>query len=377
MGIYKIKNIYYIDYYHDGQRVRKSIGPSKRDAENALTAARADILRGQFKFKKDRKIRFDEFSEKYLEYSKANKRSWSRDVTSLNNLLPFFGNMLLSKISPRNIEDYKNERLKHVKKKLYLEKKERSGKAQPIKPKGEKPKLVKPATINRELALLKNMFTKAMAWKYIDENPAKKDVRMFQERQTVMRILEGEEIQRLIDSANGYLKTIVILALNTGMRRTEILKLRWNDIDFIDRFIFVKETKSNVPRKIPMNDLVYKTLKEKKQSNEFVFYNPKTRNRIKDIKTAFKTLCSQAEIKGIRFHDLRHTAATLMIMKGVDLVTVKEILGHASINTTMRYAHPTPENKRRAVHILGEALVHGWKKPASRKGEIIGSISNN
>lgn len=87
-----------------------------------------------------------------------------------------------------------------------------------------------------------------------------------------------------------------------------------------------------------------------------MFYNPKTKNHITDVKTAFKAACRRTGIRDLRFHDLRHTAATYMVMDGVDLVTVAEILGHADIKMTMRYAHPTPENKRKAVNIL--ASIH-------------------
>ncbi|MGB2763949.1 MAG: site-specific integrase, partial [Candidatus Aminicenantaceae bacterium] len=128
--------------------------------------------------------------------------------------------------------------------------------------------------------------------------------------------------------------------------------LRWNDVDFIDRYIYIKVTKSNVMRKIPMNSLVVATLKRIKRENDFVFPGPRTGEQYSDIFYPFKQACRKADIKDMRFHDLRHTAATLMIIGGIDLVTVKEILGHSSIEQTMRYAHPTPENKRKAVNVL-------------------------
>ena len=107
--------------------------------------------------------------------------------------------------------------------------------------------------------------------------------------------------------------------------------------------------------------------------SDFVYYNPETKTAVKDIKTGFKAACRRAEITGLRFHDLRHTAATKMIEAGVDLVTVSKILGHASIQMTMRYAHPKPENMKRAVKRLGEILgptrqkvdTRGISKPLS------------
>jgi integrase len=144
----------------------------------------------------------------------------------------------------------------------------------------------------------------------------------------------------------------LLIALNTGMRKGEILRLRWHDIDLDNRFFFLKQTKSNKPRKVPISDFLVDVLNSIKKTGEFVFANPKTGKPISDLQTGFKAACRKAGISDLRFHDLRHTAATYMVIGGIDLVTVKEILGHATIQMTMRYAHPTPENKRHAVEVL-------------------------
>ncbi len=327
MGVYKVKDKYYIDLYADGRRVRRAVG-SKRDAENALSALKADILRGEYRFKKDRKIRFEDFAEEYLDYAKINKRSWSRDESSLKRLLPFLGDLLLSKITPRHIEEYKKMRLDKV----------------------------KPSTINRELICLKHMFNIASKFgKFDDKNPVK-EIKFFQERQYIMRILDKEEIRCLINVSTGYLRAMIIIALNTAMRKGEILNLRWNDIDFNEHYIHIKESKSNKTRKIPVNGIVAATLKGIKREGEFVFMSPKTETRFIGTFRSFKTACRKVGVPDLRFHDLRHTAATLMVTGGTDLVTVKEILGHSSIEMTMRYAHPTPENKRKAVNVLGAII---------------------
>jgi len=325
MGIYKVKDTWYIDFYADGRRLRKRVG-SKKDAENALSAVKADILRGEFRFRRDRKIRFEDFAKEYLEYAKINKKSWERDECILKKLVPHFGDLVLSKITPHHIEEYKRSRLDDG---------------------------VNPSTINRELACLKYMFTVAERFgKFDGKNPVK-EVKPLQERKFVMKILARDEIKRLIDVANGYMRPVIILALNTGMRKGEILGLKWNDVDFIEHYIYLKKTKSNVMRKVPMNSVVSGMLKKLKREGNYVFTNPATGLQYSDIFHPFKAACEEAKIRDLRFHDLRHTAATLMVMGGIDLVTVKEILGHSTIEMTMRYAHPTPENKRKAVEILG------------------------
>ena len=334
MRIYQREQIWYIDYYFAGRRIRKKIG-SKRDAENALAAVKADILRGEFRFKREKKIHFENFAAEYLEYARANKRSWERDKIILKRLGSFFEGRLFSKITPRDIESYKQERLTQV----------------------------KPSTINRELALLKHMFNLAKKWKYTDENPVR-EVKFFQEQKIEMMILDKERGVRLIDVAVDYLKPIIIIAVNTGMRRGEVLGLRWNDIDFDKHYIFIKQTKSGVMRRVPMNSLVAEALRGIERRDSFVFFNPKTKSYLYRIDRSFKTACRKAGIPDLRFHDLRHTAATQMVMGGVDLVTVKEILGHSKIEMTMRYAHPTPENKRKAVAVLESVFSdkHGTKQ---------------
>lgn len=326
MRIYRRGETWYVDYYFAGRRTRKKVG-GRRDAENALAAVKADILRGEYRFKAERKIRFEKFAEEYLKYAKANKRSWAREEIALGHFNPFFAGKLLTRITPKDIEDYKQKRLEKV----------------------------KPSTINRELAQLKFMFNLAKKWKYANENPVK-EVRFFQERQLAMRTINKEEARKLIDAAGDRLKSIIIVALNTGMRRGEILNLRWKDIDFDMHYIYIKESKTGMTRKIPMNPLVEKTLRNIDRKSELVFCSSISKGILNYMEREWRKACGKAKIKDFRFHDCRHTFATWMIIAGVDLVTVKEILGHANIQTTMRYAHPTPENKRRAVNIISSIL---------------------
>ena len=170
-------------------------------------------------------------------------------------------------------------------------------------------------------------------------------------------------MKRLLAEASEDLQPALIIALNTGMRKSEILSLRWKHADFVKGFIHIADSKSGRSRDIPMNGLVFETLHAMDRQREFVFENRETKARTIDVKTAFKGACRRAEIKGLRFHDLRHTAASRMVEAGIDLVTVSRILGHSSIQMTMRYAHPTPENMRLAVRKLGEFFEKSGKKP--------------
>jgi integrase len=336
MAVRRIKKRWYVDTYIDGRRIRRVAGDKKSEAIAAEEAIKTDHRRGEYKFKRESKILFEVLAKDYIEYAEANKKSWKRDVASLKNLNPFFKGIRISKITPRHIEDYKIMRVEQV----------------------------APSTVNRELSLLKFMYTLAIKWKMADENPVK-GVKLFQERRLVWPILDREMADRLIKYAAPHLKPIIIIGLHTGMRKGEILNLQWNDVDFGMHHIFVRESKSGKGRKIPMNHIVAATLKSLKRESKFLFFNPDTKEALKDIKRAFKTARRKASITDFRFHDLRHTAATNMVNGGVDIVTVKEILGHQSIEMTMRYAHPTPENKRKAVDVL--AAVFGEKPLESDK----------
>lgn len=330
-----INGKWYIDFTFNKKRIRKFGGYTKEQAKSRLRRLKVEKEDEKMGFKKPEKkpeILFEKFADEFIElYSKQNKKSWKRDEVSLKSLKPFFLGKTLQEIQSNLLEAYKAKRKADF---------------------TPRKTLVEEATINREIALLKTIFNKAVEWGKIDTNRLIK-VKKFKEKQKDMKILKDEEAIRLIDSALPHLKPVLIVALNTGMRRGEILSLKWENIDFKNGLIFVKDSKS-ADREVPINYLVFETLKELPRTSEFIFYNPKTNSHITDVKNSFRTARNNAKIKGLRFHDLRHTAASRMIQAGVDLVTVSRILGHSSIQMTMRYVHSTTEIMRSAVEKLGK-----------------------
>ena len=124
-------------------------------------------------------------------------------------------------------------------------------------------------------------------------------------------------------------------------------------------------------REIPMNYAVFETLKALPQDQEYVFFNPKTSTYIKDVKNSFKAACNDANIEGFRFHDLRHTAASIMVHNAkVDIVTVSKILGHSSTEMTERYIHTTTDNMREAVTKLAKVYEQTRQKVDSPTEEV-------
>ncbi len=334
MKIKKSKNGEWgFDFTCKGQRVRKIVGLSKQETEQVMWAEYRQIKRDGFGLKEAPKnIDFGDFAKEFLEiYSKQNKRSWKRDRTSIKSLAAAFKGKYLSTISPDMIERYKAAR------------------------KGA----VSAASINRELSCLKTIYSKANEWGKVEANPAK-GIKKLREKNGRERILNEEEIVRLVDMAASHLKPILIVLLSTGMRRTEVLSLKWQNVNFNGGYIYIEDSKSGKSRNVPMNVIVTDTLDKLPRESEFVFFNRETNTCMKDIKNGFGIACKKAKIVGLRLHDLRHTAASTMVRKGIDLVTVSKILGHSSILMTMRYSYPTPENFKRAVECLGEVFQ---KKP--------------
>lgn len=146
----------------------------------------------------------------------------------------------------------------------------------------------------------------------------------------------------------------------SNLRRTtpwRVTKASWSNVDFGLNLINFKETKTNRDRAVPMEPIVREALLELSQHNgnaEYVFTNPDTGTRYTDVKKSFSAACREAGITNFTFHDLRHTFGTRLADAGVDVVKIKELMGHASIVTTMRYIHATDQGKRGAITVLSE-----------------------
>lgn len=158
-----------------------------------------------------------------------------------------------------------------------------------------------------------------------------------------------------LSGRRAHLKPIVVAAIHTGMRRGELLKLRWQNVDFARGLIYVTNTKTGHDRDVPMNSVVRETLLElQKQYGDFeyVFTNMKTGVNITEVKKGFNAACREAGIEDFSFHDLRHTTGTRLADGGSDTFAIAEVLGHRNLQTTKRYTHATELRKRRAVELL-------------------------
>lgn len=352
MGVYRKGNNYYIDYYAYGKRKREKIGSNKKLAENVLRKRKLAIAENRFlDVKKDSKMTLKELANMYMElHSKPNKRSWKNsDMNNIKHLTLFFKGMKLHEITQEVVERYKVKRAKEV----------------------------SPASVNRELACLKHMFNKAIEWGKTYNNPARK-VKLFRENNNRLRYLEKEEIKKLIDNCSDTLKPVVILALYTGMRRGEILNLKWNDIDIKMGIIYILQTKNNELREVPMCDIIKRTLMgiAKHPDSPYIFCK-KNGKPYGNLTKSFLQALRKSDIISFRFHDLRHTFASHLVMGGVDLNTVRELLGHKSLKMTLRYSHLSRDHKKRAIESFGRQMDTIWTPEAKETDIDKFDISDN
>ena len=171
-----------------------------------------------------------------------------------------------------------------------------------------------------------------------------------------LRYLRPDEIQRLISNCSDHLKPIVIVAVHKGMRKGEILSLRWDQVDFEKGIITLTDTKNDQRRYVPMDETVRSTLREMERKNDYIFCGLKPRRPLVWIELSFRKVLEKSGIEDFKIHDLRHTFASNLVMSGVDLVTVKELLGNKTIEMTLRYSHLVPDHKMRAVNILDQVM---------------------
>lgn len=204
------------------------------------------------------------------------------------------------------------------------------------------------ATVNRELACLKNLYNMAIKWGVVRDNPVRA-VKFFRENNGRLRWLSREEEAALFAHCAPRLKTLVLAAVDTGFRAGELRSLRWQDVDFARGTVAVRSeyTKNGDPRTNPMTERLEQALREWKaagQAADGLVFGPERWR--KSFETAKKLAGLGPDVV---FHSLRHTYISRLVMAGVDIRTVQELAGHRTITMTMRYTHLAPEQKKRAV----------------------------
>jgi len=348
MKIYQRGKTWCVNYIdpRTGDRIRKTVGPSKAQAEDVLAKIRTTIIeKGYFDKAEAPRTLFADFIPEYMAWAKANKASWMVDERHLARFALEWPGKMLSEITPAMIEQYKSKRCQ----------------AALVRGVG----IVSKSEVDHELAILKAFFYKAIKWGKAISNPVKQ-VGYFKVDNTRHKYLDQKQIGALLAGCVGrqaYLKPIITLALNTGMRKGEILALRWQDIDYKNRVIYIRQAKSGEGRQAPMNNAVMDALRSRMTVESVISPNPESfvfchgnGARLKSMQGGFNIVMEQAGIRGFRFHDLRHTFASHLAASGVEILVLKELLGHKTLTMTLRYSHLMPGRKHEAVDRLNAMM---------------------
>lgn len=276
-------------------------------------------------------ITLKEMLDEFLEYSEINNsnQQYIQNKHKVKVYKKFLGaETKISDITPADIEKLKQYLLK-------------SG--------------LKNSSVNRYYSSLSKAFNLIIINKKLTMLNPCKSVSKLKEDNQILRYLTESEEARLMKALPEYLKPIVVCALTTGLRLSNILNLKWDTINLEMGFLEVlkQENKGHKKIQIPLSKKFKVELQKiGVKKTGYVFINPKTGKPYTTIKNGFNKALEKAGIENFRFHDLRHTVGTRLVANGADLMTVKEYLAHSQLSTTQRYMHPTPENMKRATAIL-------------------------
>lgn len=328
--VFKRDRSYWIDYNDvEGVRHRKKIGPSKRVANEVLNDILAKVSRAEFLgVVEESSIAFAEFAKTWRERveqqikPKTAKR-WFGILK--NHLKPAFKGTLRA-ITSAMVESYVAHRLEAN---------------------------ANPQTVNRELSVLRHIIKRAVRWHYLARDPISKWPFSKESAFRRARFLTEEEIPKLLaacqDSRSRYLKAFVLVALNTGMRRGEILKLTRKSIDWHNRIATLKDTKNGDVAHIPLNDVAMEALRSLPTRIDGKLFPFKDDHA---VSRAFHRAVERAGIKDFRLHDLRHTFASYHAMAGAQQRSLQGLLRHKDTRMTMRYSHLTEAHLRIAVEAM-------------------------
>jgi len=334
---------YYLDFYlirEDGtkQREREDIGSISRTLAKSIRDRRvAELAKKDFKLLPP-KMTFRRAGEAFLAYSQGRKRSYKADVMLIAKLTAHFGDRPLEVLNPAAMEVFLN---------IIKEKGKRV-----IHRKGEQPqwKPFKPATLNRYIACAKTIVNRALANGQIDRNTLA-GVKLFKENNARDRVLDREEYVRLLAECPDYLRLIIRLAYTLGMRRGEILGLRWDQVDLKKGVIRLagEDTKTAVAREVPLDQGFMDALTAFPRVLRCPYVFANQGRSIASVKTAFNSACARAGIENFRFHDLRHCAVTNLRKAGVATSTIMSISGHKTDAMLRRYDRVDTEDRKAAL----------------------------
>lgn len=289
------------------------------------------------------------FSLEYLEHAKKTKKTWEKDQSQLKGrILPELGKYRLDAVTTRQIEDFHNQI-----------KQERT-----------------PATANRYLALLKHMFSLAVKWRYISDNPAR-PIKMFKENNQRTAWLDADQINALLAACeaeeNIYAGALFPFLLFTGSRLGEALAARWDNVDIKRKMWRIPEAKSGRGRNVPLSLSAVEVLENIPQqpSSLFVFCGQEVDKPLVNVAKPWKRVKTTSGLpEDFRVHDLRHTFASWGVSNGIDLYHIQTILGHRTSQMTQRYAHLAEGGIKASVDHISSRITHAVQQKKTEADEV-------
>ncbi len=336
MGVFKKQGAFWIDWYEGGRRFRKKTrARNKTEATKLLDQVKARMLPrnlGLF----DPKLKCTELVTRYLEVLKGTRTTGThaRAELALRNFFTWCPIKQVSRLTPELFQRYAGHR---------------------------KQQGASIRTINIELTNLKTCLNWGVKNKLIPTNPMAEAEKLKGESKGRLRFLSEDEIRRLLKAARGTIyHDIFYVLLRTGMRKGELINLRWEDLDFEQSLVRIgahddehgtDDTKTHRERHVPMDDDLTAVLarQPRRPGCRLVFGTVNGTVRRNNLLTNLKRHAKAAGIENVTLHTMRHTFASHLVMNGVDLASVRELLGHATIEMTMRYAHLAQSHLREAV----------------------------
>jgi len=342
MAIYKRGGVYWFHFVYDGRHIQRSTKQSNRRVAREIEAAyRTKLAKGEVGINEPKPIpTFGNALREFLEIVQQHRpnrerSSYRRYQTSSKALKRYFKDRLLDEITVEDVEKFKLKRWHEV------------------SPRTKR--VIRPATVNRELACLKALFNYAIKNDVVMKNPVSR-IKFLAEDNEQMRVLTYDEERLYLLAASQPLRDVAILMLETGMRPEEVCRMSKENVHLQQGYYFNPYGKTKAAkRKVPLSDKACEVIYKRLAAREGVYLFPGGRggndvdNPIVKVNGAHNSARKRSGVRQFRLYDLRHTWATRAAMAGIDLVTLAAMLGHSRIQMVLRYAHPTEEHQFQAM----------------------------
>lgn len=349
--VYRRGEVWWVRFQFEGQHVRRSARTTKRREAEAYLRKLMDEYAERSARDEQPRYSLPETIERFFVQATIKKGTRRTYTSNARNWLAAYGHLHLDEIDRSVLAEFVKAR---------------------------KLAGVTDTTIRRDLAFLGTVFSMAVSWCWTDTNPVTALSKKFlRESRPRTRFLTRAEFKRLHAVAHVNLKPIITLAVETGMRKEEMLGLTVDSIDLRRREVHLQETKTNSPRRVPLSDKAIETITDllaapSRPASRYLFCKPDG-TRMLCNKKGFRTACERAGIVDFRFHDLRHTFASWWVQGGGDLYKLSRVLGHRTLQMTARYGHLRTDDLHEEISRIARRQSQDRQTGRPRNGKSPGA----